>query len=43
MSKELQEQAERMMRELMDSLIPLKEEIRNLRGVKDENENRSTR
>lgn len=43
MSKELQEQAERMMRELRDSLIPLKEELRVLRGAKDENETRSKR
>jgi hypothetical protein len=36
MSRELQDKAERMIRELKDSLIPIKEEIEILRSSSDE-------
>jgi len=36
MSRELQDKAERMIRELKDSLIPIKEEIQILRSSSDE-------
>ncbi len=35
MSRELQEQADKMIRELIDSLVPIKEEIRKLKSVSD--------
>jgi hypothetical protein len=38
MSRELQEKAERIIRELMDSLVPIKEEIEILKSTtKDKN------
>jgi hypothetical protein len=36
MSRELQDKAERMIRELKDSLIPIKEEIEILRSSSDD-------
>ena len=37
MSRELQEKAEKIMRELEDALIPLKEEINRLKGNQKDN------
>ena len=36
MSKELQDRADRMIKELKDALIPLKEEIRDLKNSSGE-------
>lgn len=43
MSRELQEKADRMMKELIDSLVPLKEEIKNIKSSSDEKDTRTLR
>ena len=43
MSRELQEKAERIMKELIDSLIPIKEEIEILRNTSVDKNTRTFR
>jgi hypothetical protein len=43
MSRELQEKAERMMKELIDSLIPIKEEIEILKNTSIDRNTRTFR
>lgn len=40
MSKELQDKAEQVMRELKDALVPLKEQMKLLRGNENINDNK---
>lgn len=43
MSRELQEKADKIIRELRESLIPIKEEIRILKRLSDNNNSRTIR
>ncbi len=43
MSRELQDKAERIMRELKDSLVPIKEEIEILKSSSDDKRTRTLR